>query len=358
MYLFNKGKNGTTEFEGNQKNNSVNIKLHDFRFVFNQREYNTEDDHTLFVEDDIHIFIGNQERRMTVDEMNMNTSFPGTIGTTSSIATGAHAHGAGGINGMSGKSRLQRSSVSTMVDGDTGASGEHQSSHDNGGINSKKSFVKDSFVTNWAKETFILALHLLPLNSNDKNNKNDFNCGKTLTNNSRFKRFDIIALNVSSMTYRDTCPDVDAICQNSQPFACYGGNCNDELGKSICSVGYTGTPCDTQDTTASEVVTLGDLATWYISGTKGSTGNYGYCRVNEFTSDISGCNGNWYFSSSPHSHVVTYFGTCDAIQASTHSGDTIKTTNNNTNVLIHQQLIQLQIIHKQTQHHHLQMDQL
>ena len=36
----------------------------------------------------------------------------------------------------------------------------------------------------------------------------------------------------------------------------------------------------------------------FDSGTKGSTGNYGYCRVSEFTSDISDCNGNWYLSSS------------------------------------------------------------
>ena len=51
------------------------------------------------------------------------------------------------------------------------------------------------------------------LNSNDKN---DCNYGNTLTNDGRFKRLDIIALDVSSMTY----PKVDAICQNSQQFAC------------------------------------------------------------------------------------------------------------------------------------------
>ena len=161
--------------DSNQENNSVNIKLHDFRFLFNQREYNTEDD--------IHIFIGNQERRTKVDGMNMNTSSPGSI-CASSIATDAYVHGAGGINGMSGKSGLQRSSVSTMLDGNTGASGEHQSSHDNETrkdhknliatllchirYNSKESLLTDSFVTNWAKETFILALDVLPFDTIDK----------------------------------------------------------------------------------------------------------------------------------------------------------------------------------------------
>ena len=58
-----------------------------------------------------------------------------------------------------------------------------------------------------------------------------------------------------------TCPDIDSICRNTQPFACYFGNYNDDLGRCICSPGFKGDICDTYDTDFVDGVVLGSYTT-------------------------------------------------------------------------------------------------
>ena len=66
---------------------------------------------------------------------------------------------------------------------------------------------------------------------------------------------------ISSIT-QIFCPNIDAICQSSQPFACKFGFYKDTLNKCVCSPGYEGDICDTQ--TAVNIAAANKLSTLFM----------------------------------------------------------------------------------------------
>eukprot|EP01084_Bolivina_argentea_P107895 192864_1 len=169
------------------------------------------------------------------------------------------------------------------------------------------------------------------------------------------------------------CPNIDAICgSSSEPFVCYWGNYNDDLSQCICSPGYTGSDCNTEDTSLEPDAIIppgkeptlpptdplsntlcvegitGNFAglngeytydgiwnfypNWKVTGqnlyvswnifqhiwqiaNEPDGGYYAKCNISAWTQDITKCHGNWYIfdganSMIPNTNVMAYMGTC------------------------------------------------
>ena len=99
-----------------------------------------------------------------------------------------------------------------------------------------------------------------------------------------------------------TCPNVDTICgTTSKPFECQWGEYNDDLSQCICSVGYTGSQCSSEDTDLVTEATLASDSDITYNATNAET----VC-IEGITGDYSGFNG-YYYSSGENEGIPSFY---------------------------------------------------
>lgn len=104
------------------------------------------------------------------------------------------------------------------------------------------------------------------------------------------------------------CPDIDVICgQSTKPFRCFWGHFDDDLGKCLCSAGYTGDDCSVQDTNA-VVAELANDRSVRINMVRSRTfdDGTGICITN---SVLNLLNGYYSFNMMPYEGLPSFRGT-------------------------------------------------
>eukprot|EP00484_Ammonia_sp_Unknown_P016949 CAMPEP_0197044084 /NCGR_PEP_ID=MMETSP1384-20130603/20219_1 /TAXON_ID=29189 /ORGANISM="Ammonia sp." /LENGTH=806 /DNA_ID=CAMNT_0042475481 /DNA_START=68 /DNA_END=2488 /DNA_ORIENTATION=+ len=192
-----------------------------------------------------------------------------------------------------------------------------------------------------------------------------------------------------------TCPNIDSICgTTSRPFECFWGNWNDDLSQCVCSAGYVGDQCDTEDRSigpelllnngitksptlsptmpVSKVVCVENFSADWINGEFAFDGiwnfypiwknedglyifwnifshwwmiyheadtfhYYAYCNVSEFTPEIMDCNQHWRVYQQTRDTVLEplaaiHYGACSTPPITTVAGVTPSSSTSTTHV--------------------------